>query len=126
MGLKAGDELEERPCALEPLIGFRIFGGTFAGAMPVLFGSKDDGMAMNEGLPIAPALVGPNVGVDEADLMVAGEVSVLVFGSKVTVLSTRVPGATCSGCCKCIFRNDEGVAGATSPAAEIDPVRFRR
>jgi hypothetical protein len=82
---------------------------------------------MKDGLPMdVAALVGPNVGVDPADLMVAGDVSVLVFGSKVTVLSPRPVGGNCSVCCKCIFKNDAGVAGATSAGEEIDPVRFCR
>jgi hypothetical protein len=54
----------------------------------MLFGSYDDGIEIKEGLPIdGPALIGPNVGVEEADFTVLGEVSVLFPWSKVTVLS---------------------------------------
>ena len=126
IGLKAGEELEERLCPRDPLIDFRILEAGFtADVVPVVsFGSKDEGIAINEGLPTeAPETVGAKVGVELADFMVAGEVSVLLFGSKVTMLSGRVPGWNCSACCRCIFRNDEGVAGATS-AADDEPVRF--
>jgi hypothetical protein len=79
----------------------------------MLLGSYEDGIEMNDGLPIdGPPLVGPKVGVEEADLAVAGEVSVLPW-SNVTVLSTW-PCCRCSECCNVIFKNEAGVAGATS------------
>jgi hypothetical protein len=45
---------------------------------------------MKEGLPMEGPTVGPKVGVEEADLTVAGDVSALPLGSNVTVLSTCV------------------------------------
>lgn len=127
IGLKAGDELDERLWVLEFRMGRRTFVARLRVGVDALtpFGSKEEGIEINEGLPIdGPPLVGPNVGVDPADLIVAGEVSVLFPGSKVTVLSIRVPGCCCSVDCTCMFRNEDGVAGATSAAADIDPVRF--
>jgi hypothetical protein len=80
MGLKAGDELEDRPCPREEFLnGRRTLLLEFKlGVVAVLFGSNDEGMEMNDGLPMeGPALIGPKVGVDPADLTVAGEVSEL-------------------------------------------------
>lgn len=79
-GLNAGDELDERVCALPCLIGRRVVAlGVIVDAGAIPFGSYDAGIEINDGLPIEePVLVGPKVGVDPADFAVAGEVSVLV------------------------------------------------
>ena len=60
-----------------------------------MFGSYEEGIEMNDGLPVdCPPLIGPNVGVDEVDFTVPGEVSVL---SNVMVLSIREFTPSC--CC---------------------------
>jgi hypothetical protein len=44
----------------------------------VLLGSNDDGIEMNDGLSMdGPTLVGPKVGVEDADFAVTGDVSAL-------------------------------------------------
>jgi hypothetical protein len=91
--LKAGEELEDLLCAREfcLICCRRIPVAETVGVDTILFGSYDAGIEMKEGLPIEGAtFVGPKVGVEEADFTVAGDVSVLALGSKVTVLSTCV------------------------------------
>ena len=72
--MNAGDELEDRLCPLEDCLN----GRRTEDAEDIGIGSYVAGIAMKDGLPReGPVLVGPNVGVDEADFAVAGEVSVL-------------------------------------------------
>jgi hypothetical protein len=80
MGLKAGDELEDRLCAREEFLNGRrtLLLAFKLGVVDVIFGSYEEGIEMKDGLPMeGPALIGPKVGVDPADLTVAGEVSEL-------------------------------------------------
>jgi hypothetical protein len=125
MGLKAGDELEERCCPLDPLIFRRAPDAAprLALGKVMLFGSYDAGIEINEGLPIdCPPLIGPKVGVDEADFTVAEEVSALL--SKVMVLSTRVfPPCCCEAVWRLMFRKVAGVAAASSFPV-IESLRF--
>src|SRR5271169_3201432 len=73
VGLNAGDELED---LLWPRVVClkgrrRLFEECIVGVAPPPFGSKDAGMEMKDGLPIeGPALIGPKVGVEPADLTV--------------------------------------------------------
>ena len=119
IGLKAGDELEDLLCAREFcfICCRRSPVAERVGVVDILFGSYDAGIEMKDGLPIAGAeVVGPKVGVEEADFTVAGELSVLALWSNVIVLSTCTwPLCWGSECCSVRFRKDDGVAGATSP-----------
>jgi len=118
MGLKAGEELEDLLWPREDCLrGRRNELDEFTVvAVPEPLGSKEVGIDMNDGLPIV-APIGPKVGVDPADFIVAGELSALALGSKVMVLSSCGWTFSCcrwSCCCRVIFKNDEGVAGDTS------------
>jgi hypothetical protein len=78
IGLNAGDELDDRACRDDCLTGRRrLTGGGRAADVIDELGSKDVGIEMKEGLPIAPLTVGPKVGVEPADFTVGGDVSEL-------------------------------------------------